>query len=333
MNCNDGDNIARRKPSNEVEEKSYFVEGLYTGHFRKAAQNDCDITDNCTGHVVSPSCAWDTYGESQFYWNNISLSSTGSELPNGGYEHAHMKEIWLAANATRSNVIMWWWEPDIFMERFVGTDAAFQRVSLEPATIECLQYRRDKIDKCSSDLADRLGATSSGSCDQTVFPLLQFFSSGLRDPGVSELDPLRSPVYEYMRQLDLPSYALLDVFKYWAENERHDTFDPPREAVCQWIHDKVDDLSSYTPKGYPRVIEEVDYNDASLAGIIFGSIALLLSLTTAFFIYKWRNKEFVKMGRIYVISWVIMGHAIVAVAAIFGAAKPSIVTCSTTKWW
>jgi len=41
-----------------------------------------------------------------------------------------MIEIWRAANATKSYVIVWWWTPDATVEAFRGTPYQFQFVYL-----------------------------------------------------------------------------------------------------------------------------------------------------------------------------------------------------------
>ena len=48
--CSFDDGIASRPPESHTEESSYFVPGLYTGHFRATEENDCDTyPDTCTG--------------------------------------------------------------------------------------------------------------------------------------------------------------------------------------------------------------------------------------------------------------------------------------------
>ena len=67
------------------------------------------MLSDCVGHVVAPPCTWSTYVESQMYWNNISVASGGDLVPNNGYTIPQMIEIYNAANATKSDVLIWWW--------------------------------------------------------------------------------------------------------------------------------------------------------------------------------------------------------------------------------
>ena len=49
----DGMGPAKRPPETEEEGKKYFLDGLYTGHFRKTEENDCVASPTtCTGHFV-----------------------------------------------------------------------------------------------------------------------------------------------------------------------------------------------------------------------------------------------------------------------------------------
>lgn len=108
-NCTNADNTSRRLPTTLEEEESFFVEDLYDGYFRIAESNNCTSNSACVGHIVAPPCTWTTYLESQMYWNNISLASGGTSNPNRGFTYSQMIEIWKAADATKSDVIFWWW--------------------------------------------------------------------------------------------------------------------------------------------------------------------------------------------------------------------------------
>ncbi len=57
--CQTADTVAKRAPVNESEYSRMFVEGLYTGYFRKTEKNDCDTNPaNCTGHITDYPCGW-----------------------------------------------------------------------------------------------------------------------------------------------------------------------------------------------------------------------------------------------------------------------------------
>lgn len=56
INCTEGDGVAERYPD-ESEYNRFFVEGVYTGHFRPTDENDCDLyPNNCTGHIADYPC-------------------------------------------------------------------------------------------------------------------------------------------------------------------------------------------------------------------------------------------------------------------------------------
>jgi len=120
--CATPDDVAARYPG-EGEEVSYFAgEGAYIGHFRATEKSDCETNEKCTGHIVAPPCTWSSFIDSQIYWNEIALESNGDDPPNGSYSYGEMIAIWKAANATKSDVIMWWFAPDGTFKVIVGLE-------------------------------------------------------------------------------------------------------------------------------------------------------------------------------------------------------------------
>ena len=128
-NCTVPDDVAQRAPLNEDEENRMFAHGLYTGHFRYTEENDCNTYPTmCTGHVGNYPCGWTSHMEASLYHLNISLESSGSEgaIPSDsfgkdkgkrGYTSSQLQEMWHAANATKNNLIMFWWTPGMYDKR------------------------------------------------------------------------------------------------------------------------------------------------------------------------------------------------------------------------
>ena len=116
--CSIDDGVAARAPFPD-EEDSMFVEGFYTGHFRATEENDCNRFNGtmCTGHITDYPCSWGSFVTQQAYHLDIALTSSGPSS-NGGYSSNQLYEIWHAANATKSDVMMLWWTPDALFDRF-----------------------------------------------------------------------------------------------------------------------------------------------------------------------------------------------------------------------
>ena len=67
--ANDG--ISTRYPATETRKGSYFVPGLYSGHFRGTDCKNCTVNPNtCIGNVIGPHCSWSTYIDTHMYWND-----------------------------------------------------------------------------------------------------------------------------------------------------------------------------------------------------------------------------------------------------------------------
>ena len=106
-NCTESDDNVTRAPNDDEEGNKFFVDGVYNGFFRKADSNDCDKNPTtCTGHVIIPPCKWSTFTETQFFWNDVALSGSGSAFANKGYSYSQVVEIFQAGIKTKNDVII-----------------------------------------------------------------------------------------------------------------------------------------------------------------------------------------------------------------------------------
>lgn len=96
-NCASPDETAVRAPMDEVEEQSYFVEGLYWGHFRATEENDCVNNTDCTGSIVDFPCNWGSHTIQQTHHLGIALKGSGDDVV-GGYQIDFLPQIYAAAN-------------------------------------------------------------------------------------------------------------------------------------------------------------------------------------------------------------------------------------------
>ena len=78
---------------------------------------------------------WASYVVQQAHHLGIALESDGPE-PNGKYPLHDMVDIWLAANATKSDVIGLWWGPTPELSLFRGTGSDLIPVSFG-SEIQC----------------------------------------------------------------------------------------------------------------------------------------------------------------------------------------------------
>jgi len=111
--CATPDAVAQRAPADD-ERDHMFKEGLYTGHFRATPENDCDtFPTNCTGHIADYPCGWSSFVEAQAYHLDIALKKGESSPGSHGYTYSQLIELWRAANATKSNLMFYWWTPEV----------------------------------------------------------------------------------------------------------------------------------------------------------------------------------------------------------------------------
>lgn len=326
--------ISKRYPLTDEEKASYFVPQLYTGHFRDTERTNCTINSKCSGHLIGPHCSWTTFADNQIYWNNISLSLNGPLQPNNGYSYEQMMQIWRAANATRSHVFMWW-VPDLKNEEFHGTDFAFQRVTLPTATQECLNYRSLELmgQKCSQSIEQRRG-DPRGSCDYAPVLPKKVMSRGLKTASINHEDEgMRSPAHDFLRQIYFPEYSSQDLFRKWASLILDDTLDAPREAVCEWVYDHLDDLLLYSPAGYPRKLESRSYFPIAVAGYVSSCFAMCVSIVAAILTFIWRRHQVLKTAQLNVLSSMLVGYVIVSLSAMLHSViETSNLVCTLQQW-
>jgi hypothetical protein len=339
-NCTvpDDNDIFRRYPNTRQEKDSYFVPDLYSGHFRVTDRNNCTkYPSNCTGHIVGTTCDWTTYVDNQLHWNKIGLSSAGPEAPNNGYSYAHMVQIWRAANATKSNVFTWFWTPDLLVEEFGDSkDYEFQRIMLPTPTEECLKYRSKVLNrkKCSANIEERIGE-EIGSCDYAVVPVNKVISRGLLTASLaSGEDALQSPAYIFLQQIYMPEYSLTNILRQWTRLKTEDSnVDASRESVCEWVHDNLDELLRYSPRGFPRERKSLSYSALSYTGYVLSSIAIMLAIITAILTYIWRDNQVLKAAQLNVLSCMVVGYLFTGVSAMLHAVvETSDCICSLQQW-
>lgn len=301
-NCVDGDDVAVSFPRNKSEGSSYFVQGFYTGHFALSENNNCTLNENnCTGHIVIPTCQWTNYAEAQLFWNDIHLRSNGSLKPNRGYPEMHIRQIYKAANATKSDIIIWWWTPDQMEQTFVGTDYEMVRVDMPRPTSECIDFRiNGGIVRCSNNELDRLGHESTGACDYPIEFQSKIISNGLVKAIFSgEDEAMKSPAFDFLNNIVLPLKTVDDVLFYREKKRRHGLSDDPlRETLCDWVYDNFDYLQQQMPTGYPRQKREVDLQIFSITGSILGASTFSIVLVSIYLIRKWKTKRHIKFAQV-----------------------------------
>jgi len=334
-NCTAPDEVASRGPRDASEEERMFVEGIYTGHFRKTDENDCDRNPhNCTGSIVDYPCGWSSFVTQQTYHLDIALKSSGPMAGPGGYYYSQMVEIWKAANATKSNVIMYWWSPDFLFESFVGTDAEFTRIALPNPTQTCIENRVYSLDRCPEfgiATAEELAGSPLGACDDPPNPISKIISTGLHDmtfdPSIP--DALRSPGYDVVKQFGLSDLQLSDVFQYWKK------YNDPREAVCEWVVDNQEWAMEFIPRTHPRVLKQettrsrpLQYASYSLAGL-----ALIMVIGTSAAVVQNRKKRAIVFAQIEFLVLLLAGLFIISLGALMTSLPASDGTCVASVWF
>lgn len=328
-NCTYDDGVAVRLPENESEAGLYYMEGFYIGHFRATEKNDCSRNPlNCTGHIVDYPCGWTSWVTQQTYWLDIALESDGPEPGCGGYTYSQMKELWKAANATKSNIMMYYWRPEALYETFLGSDAEFSEVTMPPATELCIESRIDPQDRCSSDPAKRAGSPE-GVCDDIPDPIQKVYASSLYDitydPSIPE--SLISPAYAVISRFTISGLQQGDIFSAWlAAND-------PRDGLCEWVVQHMSFMDKLIPPTYPRVFVEKSQNVVLLAlATSLGGISTLLVIGTWCAVYRKREMQAIKYAQVEFLFLLLAGLFLISLGAVLSGAPPSDDSCMAFVW-
>lgn len=334
--CELPDAVANRPPQTDYERTMLFKEGMYTGHFRNTTENDCETyPDSCTGHIGDFPCGWGGSLEATCYHLNIALKSNGDEPYSGGWTYGQLGQMWKAANATRNHVAIMWAIPDPIYEAFQGTDFEFVKVTLPAPTQKCLKNRIVAEDRCSPDPALRLGVPE-GVCDENARPLHKLVLSELATLTKGDHIPeaIQSPAHDVVSQFTITELQINEMFSYWQ------IMDSPREAICQWVVDNLEDIQQqYVPQSYPRTFES-DESASSSPGAslqygttILGGLAFLLVMATTTMVYLQRKRRVFRYAQIEFLYLLLAGSASVAVGAILqGLEDPTDATCVSQIW-
>lgn len=328
-NCTVPDGTATRPPKDASEYDRMFVNGLFLGHFRFTGKNNCTLyPTTCTGHIADYPCGWSSFVTQQTYWLDIALESDGTEPGCGGYQLQQLQDMWPAAHATKSNLMMMWWSPERLYQTFMGTDSEFTSVLMPPTTTACINARVTPVARCSNNTMAVVGSPI-GVCQDAPNPLQKVMSQGLYysiyNPSIPE--GKRSPAYDVINLFTLSSLQIGEFFDYWVAKGS------PREAICQWAVDNMETLLTYIPPTFPRVVQEVNDQPFLLYGsIALGALATVQVLWTWYKVYRQRNRRVIRTAQVEFLFLILAGAFCVSLGAIVTGMSPTNASCVAEVW-
>lgn len=170
-----------------------------------------------------------------------------------GYTHSQLVGIWAAANATKSDVMGFWWQPEGTFQSYEGTDAEHTRITLTRSSQACYDNRVSPLDRCGTDFEKMVGSPE-GSCDTAPQALTKIITGNLRtlceDPELPE--ELWSPAYAAIKNYKITALQLQEIFQYWLDKNVDKWNYDPREATCLWVVDNIDLVQSFLPPTYRK---------------------------------------------------------------------------------
>jgi len=328
--CETADGTAARAPEDDVEGAKYFEDGLYAGHFRATDKNNCTANpETCTGHITNVQCGWATYVVPQAYHLNISVESDGNLSPNGGYSYSSVLEIYAAANATKSNVLVYWWEPDPLIEKYRGTDFEFVPIYLPPPTKECERHRVTADERCSENLEVQVGSPL-GSCDAGLVPMVTPMTLEECDRG--EVSASCSPAFDALQSFELPTIDLQQIYQYRSEGDGNPD---GRLSVCRWFAENLDAFKqTAVPRTYPRQPRgESFYRPLTYFSAALAAMCMIAVPVCALACKKYQRTKVMIYAQVDFLLIILAGLFLVSIAAMLHSVAPSEGVCVSRRWF
>jgi len=294
-----------------------------------------ELTNNAPLNPDYP-CGWTSFVAQQTYHLDIALESNGPEPGSNGYSYSSMVQIWAAANATKSNVMMQWWRPDALFDEYLGTDAEFIGVHLPATTQDCKEHRVDPLDRCSPDWATRVG-DPRGSCGESPYPLAKLVGTAIKELSENPAVPpaLHSPAYRTIQKFQISDLQMGDIFRAWFALGGRDRYHlDPREAVCDWVVEHLEELVEFVPASHPRVVQENPHHFRGnfLAALVLSCLAIVGTFITAQLTYIRRAEKVMRLAQPRFLGMLLVGMLLVSLGALLNAIEPSDAICVSVVW-
>lgn len=321
---------AIRPPQDETESGKYYVEGLYSGHFRATNENDCDANPtNCTGHLIDYPCSWNANTRQKLYHLDIALEPFPTS-------YGETLQIVAAAHANKADIMMVWWTPEPLHEEYYDTDSELIPIVYPPPTQECMDGHTTREHRCNADILVEAGSPE-GACGEPPQMLQKAMSTTVQQSSQNPSTPeaLWSPAYEALLKYQLTELQMNQIFKYWLERDTDKWNNDLRYATCRWAAENIDLVESFIPQTYPRVIAEEDNISESpgyIVALAVSLLAVLVTLAAGVAIYHRRNKKVMFHAQVEVLSCVVFGLLVVAVGSTLSAFPPTDGLCVGSTW-
>ena len=324
------DTVATRPPDSGGDEGGrFFVPEVFQGHFLFTEDNDCDLhPDSCTGHITDLPCDWSTFARQQAYHLNISVESNGSLQPNGGYTYGRLTEIFQAANATKSNLLIYWWIPEALYQEFLGTESEFMNVQLRPPDQACVEARVSSEERCAGDLGSPVGA-----CDGEAHSLLKLITNNLLPETYAQPEALRSPAYRAIKAVTISELQLGQILDYWSARKIDRWNYDPREAVCRWVAENVNFLELFIPRTYPRTVQTREKAPVWAASVALGCVSVVLVASAGAFVVHYRARRAIRYAQVSFLLMILAGLLVTSIGAtVLATGGYSRASCTIGIW-
>eukprot|EP00536_Pseudo-nitzschia_multiseries_P017626 jgi/Psemu1/293132/fgenesh1_pg.1686_\ len=353
-NCSIPDGVATRPPRDKLSEdkdvkdenKMFFFsddnEVLFTGYFHTTEENNCTLNPTtCKGHIIDYPCSFYGFTDQHLYHNNMLLERSHY------YNSSDIREIVAASNWTQSPIVLVWWMPDTLISQYELLEIS--RIILPPPTYECennraLQNFDLTTGRCYMTPSEKIGS-ELGKCGYYATSLQTIYAEALKEHTYNQTDPLRSPAFEALGNLQVTLRDIEGILDSWIEDRDADYFgNDLRNSVCQWVAMKVTEDSEaknwkrFMPRGYPRKLMDTGVAGATQGSSFYACLVLaipvmvLICVISFVIITKHKTSNAIKHAQPHFLSQYLVGNFLLSICAILLCAVPSSKICMAIEW-
>ena len=211
------------------------------------------------------------------------------------------------------------------------------KVVLPPVTLQCLENRVAKADRCSRSLEKRIGSPL-GACGNEPLPLAKLVGAGLHQTNPSSTVSLamQSPAYELLRSFQMSGPETRHLFQQWITHNVTGN-DDARGAVCDWVIENFDQLQRFIPRTFPRVVQEErtvshDSNWRKQSSRILAPLAIIVVLVTAALTYHQRHRPVMQFAQLEFLTLLLTGLTLVSMGSLLMIFRASDPLCIAFMW-
>lgn len=228
-----------------------------------------------------------------------------------------------------------WYQPELLIQAFFDTDAAFQEVLFPPPTDICLAHRPTLDQRCSENIAERQG-DKRGSCGNEIKTLIQLIASSVRQNNDQLEEAHKSPAFDFIKSIRISELDINRIFQKWLDQDGVDRYgNEARMAVCSWVVENYDKLMFSVPPGHPRQLDSTSQYEAWYVSLsqVFSILTAFIAILGMMLCVRYRETKVMVFAQPLFVLLILFGFLCVCTGAALLALEPTENICISVTWF